>query len=231
MMATVEQEAPALAAGMKLTHEEFLRRWEMHPEITKAELIGGIVYMPSPVWPEHGDNESDLGAWIATYRIATPGTASGHNTTTLLLGDTPQPDINLRILREYGGASWVERKRLRGAAELIAEVCITSADYDLHVKYDLYEKAGVQEYIALLLEKREIRWHVLEDGRYNLLSPDADGIWRSRVFPGLWLDGQALLKRDMQSVLAVLQQGLRTPEHQAFVEKLARRRAGREAIP
>ena len=226
-MATVEQEAPPLAAGMRLTREEFFRRWDMHPEITKAELLGGIVYMPSPVSPEHGDSESDLGTWIGTYRVATPGTISGHNTTSLMLDDAPQADINLRIALECGGRSWAEGRRLHGAPELITEICLSSADYDLHVKFDLYEAIGVQEYLAILVERQEIRWHILVDGRYQILPPDADGIRRSRVFRGLWLHGQALQQGDMPKVLAVLQTGLASPEHQAFVNLLASKRAGK----
>ena len=75
--------------------------------------------------------------------------------------------------------------------------------------------------------EQEIRWHILVNGRYQLLPPDADGIWRSRAFPGLWLDGAALLKRDMPRVLAVLQSGLALPEHQAFVKQLAEKRTAK----
>jgi hypothetical protein len=225
-MSIADVEVLPLNAGDKLSREEFLRRWEMHPEIKNAELIGGIVYMPSPVTIEHGDWESDLGTWLGVYRIATPGTASGHNSTALLLKDAPQPDINLRILPECGGSSRAKGKYLAGAPELMTEACRSSAAYDLHQKYELYEAAGVQEYLAVLLYEKEIRWHVLTGGRYQLLPPDADGVWRSRVFPGLWLDGQALLNRDMPKVLTVLQQGLQSPEHQAFVERLAKKRAG-----
>jgi hypothetical protein len=226
-MATVEQAVPPLAAGMRLTREEFLRRWELHPEIKKAELIGGRVYMPSPLSLDHGTSDDDLGAWISIYRIHTPGTDSGCNATTLLLEDCPQPDRHLRILPECGGKSWLEDKYLAGPAELMAEICLASTSYDLNEKYDLYEAAGVQEYLAVLLYEQEIRWHMLVGGRFQLLPPDADRIWRSRVFPGLWLDGRALLRRDMQQVLAVLQNGLASPEHAAFVERLARQRAAK----
>src|SRR5438445_5843231 len=99
MMATaVEERIPPLAAGDKLTREEFLRRWEAHPEIKNAELIGGMVFMSSPVSVEHGDADGDVGTWLGTFKAATPGTASGRNTTSFLLDDTAQPDLNLRIL-------------------------------------------------------------------------------------------------------------------------------------
>ena len=221
---------PPLAAGDKLNRDEFLRRWEANPDIKFAELIGGIVYMPSPVKIEHGDTEADVGIWLGTYRVATPGTASGHNTTSFIIADAPQPDLNLRIREDYGGGSWDEDGYLHGTPELLAEVCRSSVSYDLHAKFELYQKAEVPEYLALLLYEREIRWHVLVDGKYQLLPPDGDGLWRSRVFPGLWLDGQALLARDMQQVLKRLQEGLQSVEHQQFVARLAaqRKTAGTE---
>jgi hypothetical protein len=60
--------------------------------------------------------------------------------------------------------------------------------------------------------------------RYQSLLPDADGLWRSRIFPGLWLDGKALLARDLRQVLDRLNEGLRSPEHEQFVARLAARR-------
>ena len=226
-MITIEKQAPPLSAGMRLSRAEFIRRWDLHPEIARAELIGGRVYMPSPVSLEHGFSEDDVGGWLFNYRVNTPGTDSGTNATTLLLEDSPQPDRHLRVLPECGGKSWVEGKFLAGPAELMAEVCLSSTSYDLNEKYDLYEAAGVQEYLAVLMYEREIRWHQLVDGRFQILPPDSDGIHRSRVFPGLWLDGPALLRRDMAAVLTKLQQGLAAPEHLAFVERLSQRRGAK----
>jgi hypothetical protein len=224
MATLIQEEGPPLTPGDKLTREEFLRRWELHPEIKRAELIGGIVYMPSPVSVPHGDMDSDVGGWLWMYKAATPGTASGHNTTSFLLDDSPQPDVNLRLVPEVGGQSWLEGKYLGGVPELLAEVSLSSAAYDLHVKYDLYEAAGVPEYLAILLYEQEIRWHILVDGKYQLLAPDGDGVWRSRIFPGLWLNGAALLKGDLTGLQTTLQLGLAAPEHQAFVAELNRRR-------
>ncbi len=225
MATVIVQHVPPLETGDKLTREEFLTRWEANPEIKKAELIGGIVYMPSPVSVQHGEMEVDVGTWLGTYRAASPGTAGGHNTTTFLLEDTPQPDLYLRLLPEYGGKSWVEGKYLQGVPEFLAEVCRSSAAYDLHVKLDLYQAAAVPEYLAVLLFEREVRWHVLVNGRYQILPADANGLWRSRIFPGLFLDGPALLAGNLQQVLARLKYGLESPEHQQFVASLAERKA------
>jgi Uma2 family endonuclease len=224
MSTKVEQRIPPLIAGDKLTRAEFLRRWEAHPEIKNAELIGGIVYMSSPVSVEHGDMDGNLGGWLFTYRMATSGTACGHNTTSFLLDDTPQPDINLRILPEYGGSSRVEGRYLQGIPELLTEICRSSASYDLHVKLDLYQAAGIPEYLAILPFEQEVRWHVLVNGQYQLQPPDPDRLLRSRIFPGLWLDGRALLAGNMQQVLARLQEGLHSPEHERFVAELASRK-------
>ncbi len=227
-MATVtERGVPPLVAGDKLTREEFLHRWEAHPEIKLAELIGGLVFMPSPVSVEHGETDSDVGAWLAVYKAGTPGTASGHNTTSFILDDVPQPDVYLRILPECGGTSWVEDKYLHGIPELLTEVSSSSASYDLHLKLDLYESARIPEYLVVLLYEQEIRWHILVGDRYEQMPPDADGLWRSRVFPGLWLDGRSLLSGDLGQVLAQLQQGLQSPEHQRFVVELEDRKAAR----
>jgi Uma2 family endonuclease len=224
-MATVtEQSVPPLEPGDKLTRDEFLRRWEAEPTIKKAELLRGIVYMSSPVSVKHGVRDSDVGCWLKIYSVHTPGTESGHDITSFLSDETPQPDVNLRILREYGGGSWEEGKYLHGIPELLAEVSASSASYDLHVKLEIYEQAKVPEYLTVLLYEREIRWHVLVEGKYQLLSPGADGVWRSRVFPGLWLDGAALLAGTMQQVLSKLQEGCNSPEHRAFVEQLSQRR-------
>ncbi|HVA46579.1 MAG TPA: hypothetical protein VNH11_09415 [Pirellulales bacterium] len=75
----------------------------------------------------------------------------------------------------------------------------------------------------MLLFEEEIRWHELVDGRYRVFPPDADGLWRSRVFPGLWLDGKALLAGNLRQVLDRLQDGLRSAEHERFVADLAAR--------
>ncbi len=225
MATVVAQSVPPLVAGDKLTRAEFLRRWAAQPEFKNAELLGGMVYMSSPVSVEHGDMEGNVGTWLGVYKACTPGTASGHNTTSFILDDVPQPDLNLRILPEYAGRSWVANKCLHGIPDLLAEICASSAAYDLHVKLDLYQEAGVPEYLAILLYEKEIRWHFLVDSQYQLLPGDSDGLWRSRIFPGLWLDGQALMEGKMSQVLARLQEGLQAPEHQAFVADLARRRA------
>jgi Uma2 family endonuclease len=220
-MSTAERAVPPLAAGDRLSREEFLHRWEAMPGVKKAELIGGIVYMPSPLRREHAVMDNRVGAWLANYAASTPGCEAASNATWLMIDDAPQPDNNLRILPEFGGKSELPGRYTQGAPEFLAEICLTSAAYDLHQKLELYQEAGVDEYLAVLLHEQEVRWHRLVGGVYQLLPLSADGMLRSVVFPGLWLNPTALLAGNMTQVLATLNQGLNSPEHAAFIARLS----------
>jgi hypothetical protein len=74
---------------------------------------------------------------------------------------------------------------VRSVPELLVEVSRTTRYTDLGPKLDNYERAGVLEYIVRALEPDEVLWHVLREGRLVTVPPDADGLYRSRVFPGL----------------------------------------------
>ena len=226
-MATVEQDVPPLIAGDFLSREEFLRRWEAMPQIKRAELIRGVVYMPSPVSTDHGIMENNVGIWLGTYKVYTPGCESGHNLTWLMLEEeAPQPDTSLWILPEWGGKARRRGLLIEGAPGFLAEVCVSRTAYDLHQKLEMYQEAGVQEYLAVLVQEKELRWHRLSRRRYKVIAAPADGVYRSAVFPGLWLDSAAFLAKDMIRVLAVLQNGLNSPEHAEFVNRLAARHRG-----
>jgi Uma2 family endonuclease len=220
----VEREVPPLVRGDFLSRDEFLRRWEAMPHVKRAELIQGVVYMPSPVRAQHGDMEHWVGTWLGVYEVATLGCRGSNNITWLMGADAPQPDLCLRVLPEYGGQSRMEGPYAAGAPEFLAEVCISSTAYDLHQKLEIYQEAGVREYLAVLMREREVRWHQWVEGRFEVVPAPADGVYRSTIFPGLWLDAEALLAGDLARVLSVLHDGLSTPEHQQFIEQLAARR-------
>ena len=223
--AGIAVKPPPLQSGDRLTRDEFLRRWEQHPEIKFAELIGGTVYMPSPLTRLHGVADNLAAGWLLVYHAETPGTEAGSNATTLMdAGETPQPDAYLRILPEFGGRSGNEGNFVSGSPELVTEISVSSASIDMNQKYDLYERMGVLEYVAILMYEQEIRWHRLASAGYKRIKPAAGNIWKSKVFPGLWLDGTAMLARDAARVLATLRKGMRSPEHAAFVRKLARKK-------
>jgi Uma2 family endonuclease len=140
-----------------------------------------------------------------------------------MLEDAPQPDSHLRILHESGGTSWVEDNYFHGVPELAAEICRSSSSYDLHQKKELYQAAGVKEYLTVLLEERSVRWHRLVARQYQLLPVNPDGVICSTVFPSLWLDPTGLLAGNMPRVLEVLDRGLKSPDHAEFVRQLAKR--------
>jgi Uma2 family endonuclease len=102
-------------------------------------------------------------------------------------------------------------------------VAASSAAYDLYDKKTAYRRNGVQEYIVWKVLDQKLDWFVLQEGDYILKQPDGAGVIRSGVFPGLWLAVMALLAGDMARVLAVVQEGVNSPEHAAFMERLGRK--------
>ncbi|MBD0262025.1 MAG: Uma2 family endonuclease, partial [Tolypothrix sp. Co-bin9] len=135
----------------------------------------------------------------------------------------PQPDVLLLIDEKLGGQAKIsEDDYIEGAPELVAEVAASSASNDLYDKKRAYRRNGVQEYIVWQILENKVDWFSLQNDEYVTLEADANGVIKSRIFPGLWLDMTALLTREMTKVLAVLQQGLNSTEHQAFVERLSR---------
>ena len=193
------------------------------PDLKQAELIGGVVLMPSPVGRTHGSLHGLMTGWLFTYSETTRGTEFGIETTWLMdRDDIPQPDLHLRILPEAGGQSKDAGDYSRGAPELVVEVSGSSSSRDLGVKLDLYRRAGVREYLTVLLKPRRIVWRQLFRGKYRELPPDPDGLLRSKVFPGLWLDPASLWDRN-RSVRDAVERGVRSPGHAVFVRRLASR--------
>jgi Uma2 family endonuclease len=149
------------------------------------------------------------------------------NATAILGNDSePQPDAILVIESGSGGQSSVsEDGYATGPPELIVEVASSSESIDLHAKRRDYEQAGVLEYVVVVLRQRVVRWFVLQDSTYREVAADASGLFKSTVFPGLWLDAPALLQYDGRQIMDTLQRGIETPEHAAFVQQLQERRS------
>jgi Uma2 family endonuclease len=213
---------PPLENGDRLTRPEFERRYAAAPHIKKAELIEGIVYVASPLrFTPHAEPHSRLVTWLGTYAAFTPGTRSGIEPTVRLdLDNEPQPDIVLILDEALGGqVHLTEDGYLEGVLELVVEIAASSAAIDTGSKLQAYRRNGVKEYIVWQAFENQLKWFQLVDGEYQQLIPDSDGIIRSQVFPGLWLAVEALLSNQMTHVLEVLQAGLKSPEHSAFVER------------
>src|SRR5215510_5588951 len=223
LRASSPEAVPPLENGDTLTRAEFERRYEAMPHLKKAELIEGVVYVPSPVRHRyHGHQHAHLLNWLGHYEVGTPGVeVSGNVTVRLDLDNEPQPDVLLFIDPACGGQARIDADGyIEGAPELVAEVAASSASYDLHAKPRVYRSNGVREYIVWRVLDKEIDWFVLRAGQYERLPVDAEGLYRSEVFPGLWLDPAALLRGDLATVLTVVQRGLASPEHDAFAARL-----------
>jgi Uma2 family endonuclease len=214
---------PPLATGMQMTREEFIRRWEQMPELKCAELIDGVVFVASPLGSDHGSLDFTVHTWLGMYVAETPGCDGGANSTWYMLNSAPQPDAWLRISPRAGGQSRDIKNFSYGAPELAVEVSDSTMGVDFGPKLALYQRAGVQEYISVRTYPPKVVWRVLSDGAYVEIAPEKDGVYRSRVFPGLWLDWKALYDGDAKKMLAVLRKGLRTKEHAVFANKLAKK--------
>lgn len=214
---------PPLEPGDHLTRDEFERRYDAMPGLKKAELIEGVVYMPSPVrWDHHGSPHRHLSCWLGTYQAYTPGVQGADNASIRLdLDNEPQPDCTLIISPSCGGQVKIsEDDYVEGAPELAAEVSASTASIDLNTKFRVYRRNQIREYVVWRVNDQAVDWFVLRNGQYERLSPSPDGILRSEIFPGLWLDAAALVRSDLKTVLAILQQGLQSQQHAAFVARL-----------
>ena len=214
---------PPLLNGDHLAVPEFERRYWAMPEIKKAELIEGIVVMSPPISNTHGESHGTTIYLLKTYAQATPGVSCGSNTSVRLDGKNEyQPDALLRI--ESGKLSHSQvgpDGLLEGGPELVAEIAVSSAAYDLHEKKAVYQRCLVPEYFVWLVLDLQIHWFALEQGDYLELKPRSNAVIRSRVFPGLWLDVRALLAGDEDKVSRTLERGIKSAEHAAFVKRLA----------
>jgi len=172
-----------------MSKAEFLRRYEACPELKQA--------------------------------AHTPGVQATTNTTIRLEGDNePRLDVLLRLDEGHGGQTRIEGKFLVGPPEVVAEVSSTITHHDLHDKFDLFEEIGVREYLVWRVWDAAIDWFVLaENGTYDRLSIDENGLFKSLVLPGLWLDSAAMVRGDMKRVLEALNQGIQSDEHRTFVQQ------------
>jgi Uma2 family endonuclease len=216
---------PPLENGDHLAASEFLRRYDSMPDVKKAELIQGRVHIiASPVRADqHGEPDGLIQGWLSYYAAFTSGVKHATNTTARLgPDDVLQPDGLLRLLPEHGGQAKLDQQSgyLIGAPELVVEVAASSASIDTREKLDSYRRAGVLEYIVWRTRDGEVDGWRMDNDAYVPWTPDADGILRSQIFPGLWLDLRALILEDAAAILSAVGQGIASPEHVDFKTQL-----------
>jgi Uma2 family endonuclease len=214
---------PPLENGDHLTRDEFERRFDAMPGLKKAELLEGIVFMGSPVRLErHGRPHVRASAWLYLYEGRTKGVIVGDNTSVRIDDESmPQPDLCMIIDPARGGQATIsEDDYIEGGPELIVEVSASTVSIDLHTKLRIYRRNHVREYIVWRVLDSAIDWFVLRDGEYARLAPGEDRIYRSEIFPGLWLDPNTLFENNLERMLDVSGQGLASAEHADFVARL-----------
>jgi Uma2 family endonuclease len=218
-----QPELPPLEPGDHLKRDEFERRYDAMPSLKKAELIEGVVYMPSPArLRRHASPHADLIGWLSVYRAGTPGVLVGDNGTVRLgMDNAPQPDALMIVDPDLGGRAQIDSDDyVTGSPEWVGEVAASTASFDLHTKLRVYRRNQVLEYLVWRVLDHALDWFVLRQSEYEPLPLQPSGVYQSEVFPGLWLDAAAMARFDLATVLQVLQQGLASPEHQALVARL-----------
>lgn len=215
----IDHGPPRLENGDRMTRDEFERRYAAAPNLKKAELLEGVVHVPSPVRQQyHAKQHSILNGWLFCYVARTPGVELGDNSTVRLDAiNEPQPDCVLFIKPDHGGKVVIDEDGyINGAPDLVAEIAASSASYDVHDKLAVYQRSGVREYLIWRVFDGEIDWYASGEGGYEKLSPGDDGVVRSTIFPGLWLDPAALVREEFATLLDVLERGLNSPGRAAL---------------
>ncbi|MFB2935282.1 Uma2 family endonuclease [Aerosakkonemataceae cyanobacterium BLCC-F154] len=151
-----QETIPFLVNGDKLNRYEFERRYNATPNLKKAELIEGIVYMAAALrFKSHSQPHGLIVGWLSNYAVVTPGVELGIEPSVRLdVDNEPQPDAVLIITPEAGGQTRLsEDDYIEGAPELVVEIAASSVAIDLHAKKQAYRRNGVKEYIV---------WQVLD---------------------------------------------------------------------
>jgi Uma2 family endonuclease len=200
---SLPEHIPELQNGDRLSHEEFMRRYEAMPE-TRAQLVAGSVFIRGRVPFVHGESHASITGWIGHYAAQHPNLILGSGCTVLLDdADVVEPDVLLmRPFAQSGRAQVGSDGYVHGPPELVVEVAASTASLDANAKAEAYHAAGVKEYLLWRTEEERIDWYERSDDRYLAMSPDANGLVESKLFPGLILNPAALLRGDLATVLS-----------------------------
>lgn len=214
---------PRLENGDRLTTGEFKRRYDAMPNIKRAELIEGIVYMASPVTISgHAQPHAHLITWLGNYVAKTPGLILADNGSNRLDDNNmPQPDAMLLLPESCQGTARIDAEDYAsGPADFVCEIAASNASLALGKKLETYRRSGVREYLVYRTLDQAVDWLELIDGRYVGQPLNEHGRLESKLFPGLWLDPMALMAGDLSKLLATVDEGTKSAEHAEFVAKL-----------
>jgi Uma2 family endonuclease len=190
----------------RMTAEEFMRD---APEDRKAELIDGVLVMPSPASTTHERLQRFLFLLLQSYAEERDlGEALGSRTAVVLAPDqAPEPDI-LFVRKERQGI--IQEKGVMAAPDFVIELLSAgTARNDRGPKFRAYERAGVSElWLIDPYGPEGTQFFQLQEGRYVEVRADKNGILRATAVPGFWIDLKWLWSQDqavtMRQALAAL---------------------------
>ena len=113
---------------------------------------------------------------------------------------------------------------VKGAPELIVEIAASSVSFDLGAKLGRLSCRNFWRRGNILCNGRMtggLTGSCCGTGSICGWPPMAKGVYRSEIFPGLWLHAEALVAGRLADVLTVLQRGIASAEHGEFVKHLA----------
>jgi Uma2 family endonuclease len=168
----------------KLTYEQFL---EWADEDTLAEWVDGAIVMTSPASLRHQEIINFLiGAMSSFVTIHQLGKVLDGPFQMKLERSGRESDI-LYVAKAH--LSRLKATYLDGPADLVVEVVSPeSAGRDRGDKFYEYRQAGIPEYWLIDPTLEQAEFYQLDKAkRYQLIAPDADGIYRSKILPGFWL--------------------------------------------
>ncbi|WP_459558498.1 Uma2 family endonuclease [Lacunimicrobium album] len=230
--ATAVQRTPILHEGDHLTFDEFIARWENMNEFERRgkhpELINGKVYMNAAAisYSGHGQPQRMILGLFEHFVAETPGVEWAAPVTAKLDDESgPEPDAELFILPEFGGNVQINNGFLTGTPDLVIEIAASSVSKDMFEKRDMYEQAGIPEYLVWRTEDRAFDYFRLEKQQYVHRTLDPEEKWFSRTFPTLVFDIHFLLAIDYRAALKTLRQSLASPAHAVFVAELQDRKS------
>jgi Uma2 family endonuclease len=220
-----QRYVPPFENGDRMDQKTFHALYLQTPPGFKAELIGGVVYMASPVSGFHSVPNFVTGTWLGVYAAETRGVQGCTDNSAIMSDESePQPDQCLIIQEAAGGQTrWDENRYLIGAPELAIEVSNSTVGIDLNAKLRDYERYGVREYLVVAMRQREVHWFVRRKDRFAAMKLPADGVLKSKIFPGLWLLVDGAFDETATRLLATLRKGLASAEHAKFAAKLAKK--------
>ncbi|MFN4219137.1 MAG: Uma2 family endonuclease [Candidatus Bipolaricaulia bacterium] len=193
------------APTKKMTYEEFLAWCD---EDTWAEWVDGEVVMVSPASLPHQEIKRLLVAILQAYveqRDLGEVLDAPFQMRLVELQRGREPDV-LFIAKEH--LDRLKETYLDGPADVVIEIVSPeSGPRDRGEKYYEYEAAGVREYWLIDPDRQHAEFYLLNrQNRYELISPDAQGIYRSDVIAGFWLNVNWLWQRPLPRILTVLKE-------------------------